>query len=162
MALLERQAELGLECLTLDVALKLGLRTHGLCCNHTAPVLNWSIGGAQPKLGCQVASEVLELLDLLPEQAPQHYLTYELRGQVYRIFGRPEEALDEFAVAIALAGERWLAARSYLLQGVALHDLGRNEEALESMQTAMDLRLGPADTQAALDLLAAWESEQAE
>ena len=110
--------------------------------------------------------EVLGLLDLLREQAPHDFLTYELRGQILRIMGRPVEALTELDRALDLARHdtRRYQGRSHLLRALALGDLGRIEEAREAMRWALQgpYKMSDADAAAAYAVLAVWEPWNAE
>jgi adenylate cyclase len=78
----------------------------------------------------------IELADRAVALNPNSYLAWSSRGQVYRIAGRPEEAVRSFERAMRMSPIDPLLHRSFAGMGVAFIELRRFDEAIVAAKKA--------------------------
>jgi tetratricopeptide (TPR) repeat protein len=93
---------------------------------------------------CQESPDpgMIEQLEMIAATDPEAYVAYVCRGVAMWLRKHYEEALAELeqAIQVGLAKRRW---DSYFWKGMVCASLGREEEAMEAIEKALELELPP-------------------
>jgi adenylate cyclase len=79
----------------------------------------------------------IEMADRAVALNPNSWITWNCRGQVYRIAGLPEQAIRSFERAVRMSPVDPLLYMTFLGTGVALIELGRFDEAIVVLKKAL-------------------------
>lgn len=103
--------------------------------------------------------EAIRLLEQLITMMPYNYRTYEQLAQVHWLFADLTLAIAALDESLALTGESSAGARSGLIRGLVLRDLGQIHESIEAVEHALVLGIPDGDdlSQAHLFLALAYE-----